>query len=256
MIVVSRAEYDAIRRSRRRTLSLPVRYGSRLGERKRPVRQGGVYRLRARVPYDEYRDCASSQPTRAHAVLWLIDRCLEGPKPLTITVYDVAYEPRSDRRGEAWTVRFLLGEHAGILDEPVFLGRSKDYTLLKSRSLPGAGEVVAPSPRDRERAHRLARQSRARPLQEGLGRALKEIETCREVMTSMKMRNLAKRTERNLLALERMVDDLLDSEPGCPTGLSGKDERLLQASISATRDDGERRARPGRCAQEDHGSDT
>jgi hypothetical protein len=230
MILVSLAEFDAIRKLRVRTLELPMRYGSCFGERKRcPVRKGGVYGLGVRVPYEQYRDL---QPTRARSVLWLIDRCFEIPEPRRITVYDVHYESRLEK----WIVRFVLGDHAGMLDEPVFLGRSEDYTLAKSQSLPGAGEVMGPSPKDVERARRVAKESRTRPVQASLRRAIGEVRTCRESMTSMKMRALAKRTERNLLALEEMSEEaMIDSGAlDVSIGSTVEAERLPAPSTSAT----------------------
>jgi hypothetical protein len=99
---------------RRRTLSIPYRYGA-FGELKRPPRIGSVHTLRAPSQYPQLREEASRQPTRARAVLWLIDR-LEPARTVKITVVDV------DEHSDGWRVHLIRGEHA--LDRPRLLKAS------------------------------------------------------------------------------------------------------------------------------------
>jgi hypothetical protein len=71
------------------------------------MRPQGVYTLKPRVPFDQYRERAARQPTRARAVLALIDLCDRPTKTLRITVLDNGVQ----RDGDWWLVRFEKGAH-------------------------------------------------------------------------------------------------------------------------------------------------
>lgn len=105
-MIVPQATIDQIlSKARRRTITLPVKGN------KPPVRVDHVYLLRASYPRRE----AEQQPTRARAVLALIDM-LEERKTVTITVTAIE---RHDDVGE-WLVRFEKGAHWHV-DEPRLL---------------------------------------------------------------------------------------------------------------------------------------
>jgi hypothetical protein len=103
-VIVAQAMIDQIlSKARRRTITLPAK-GS-----KPPCRAGHAYLLRAPYPRRE----AEQQPTRARAVLALID-ILETRRTVSITVTDPP-----ERRGEEWLIRFEKG--ARLTDEPRLL---------------------------------------------------------------------------------------------------------------------------------------
>jgi hypothetical protein len=100
------------------TFRLPVRYG-RFGERKRcPARKGGVLRLETPVPYDAHLERAVEQPSRARAVLFLVDACWSKRWKLAVTVTEVG------RDGDEWLVSFVRGEHPDVVAAPRLLRAS------------------------------------------------------------------------------------------------------------------------------------
>jgi hypothetical protein len=115
-VIVSQATINQIRgKVRRRVLELPVKHG-RFGELKKcPARKGGIYTLEPRVPYEQYATGAESQPTRARAVIALIDLCEASTKTVTITVTNPP-----ERHDDRWLVRFVLGARQELFEQPRF----------------------------------------------------------------------------------------------------------------------------------------
>lgn len=206
-LIIPQADLDLIvnRKIRQRTLTLPVKYGTKFGERKRcPMRTGGVYNLRASTPYDRYLARAREQPTRARAVLKLIDECQEPSKPVPITVLDV------HRQEDNWLIRFTRGEHPDLLDRPLYLSKVGDYTSVSSKqAVPGDPEVMLPFAEDLARARAKAREVRISPQRESLQRTKGEAEAMLQTMKAMKSRNRAKLILKELdkLAVECSVEE-------------------------------------------------
>jgi hypothetical protein len=200
VITVPQAEYDLIRnaRIRKRLLVLPVRYG-RSGipgaRRPCPVREGCVYKLRAASPYEEIRRRAEEQPSRARAVLWLMDHCDQTVRTLTITITSV------ERQQDQWLVRFGMGDKA-TNDESVFMGRGRDYTLIASASIDKTAPVMTPFAEDLQRAREKAREKRLSPQQEALARMRAETDLLLVAMTAMKDRNRLKLIRREIEKLD------------------------------------------------------
>lgn len=192
---VPQAQLDLILnpKMRQRTLTLPVRRG-KAGELKRcPMRQGGVYNLRASVPYDRHLSKAREQPTRSRSVLKLIDLCEIPKRTVLVTVL------RVERLGDEWHVKFVRGDTSANIDRPVFLAKYADYTLVASKqSVPRDPEVMMPLAEDLARARAKARERRFSPQEEGVARMRREVDGLLGSMTAMKQRNRLKRIAREL----------------------------------------------------------
>lgn len=139
-MIVPQSELDLIlnRRIRRRTIQLPIEYG-KMGERKRcRVKPGGVYTLRARVPYSLFRSQAETQSTRALAVLWLVSQCEQPTKTATVTVRAV------EAKNGAWVVSFAMGELELEHKPRLLKGKpgGEQYTAVPSMALPGCAEEI------------------------------------------------------------------------------------------------------------------
>ena len=188
---------------------MPVRYG-KFGELKRcPARPGSAYTLKARVPYEQIRERSTAQPSRARAVLWLIDQCQEPTKTQIITVDLV------ERDGEEWIVHFKKGDHSGTLDSPVFLSKSGDYTMIASRqAVPGDPEVMMPFAKDLEKARRKALEGRIGPQRQLVGKISTEVGALKSSLASMKARNRLRRIEHDLKAVaNELSTEVLSSAP-------------------------------------------
>ncbi|HTZ63511.1 MAG TPA: hypothetical protein VMB51_05350 [Solirubrobacteraceae bacterium] len=203
MIAVDSQTVEAIRsaRLRLREIDLPVIYGSE-GERKKcPLREGKPAVLVARVPYREHLARAQREPSRARAVLALIDACSARRLSVTVTPVEVT------REGERWHVRFVLGEHPS--EEPLFLSRSRDYTTVRDEL--DAGEVVLPSSKDMAKAQQKAREKREIPTANGaaaLRLAHRKLALRRHAMTVQQRRQLSRVGK----AIEKLHSELtLDS---------------------------------------------
>lgn len=223
-MLVSQAEIDQINgRMRRRFLHLPLTRG-RLGELKRcPVRRGGVYRLRPPVPHDDYAERASLQPTRARAVLTLIDLCETPIRTATITITNV------EREGETWLVHFAKGDRAGDLDRPIFLSKDGGYTMNSSRqAVPGDPEVLMPFAEDLAKARAKARERRVSPQRALVNKMQADADTLRASLATMKARNRLRRIEHDLrtLTLELPATGVLDS----PSTIAGDRPHMDVAS--------------------------
>jgi hypothetical protein len=201
-VIVPQAQIDLIlsRRIRQRTLHLPIRSG-KFGERKRcPARPGGVYRLKARVPWERYKAQAQAQPSAARAVLWLIDECERPTRSVTITVTAV------EAAGGTWAVHFVKGEHRDVVDRPIYLAKYGDYTMSASQqAVRGDPELMMPFHEDLANARKKALERRISPQQAQLRRAASEAETLQQSITNMKARILIKRAQRNYEAAERLL---------------------------------------------------
>jgi hypothetical protein len=159
-------------------------YGKHNERKKCPVRPGGVYHLKGRVPYEQYQTEAQNQPTRARAVLRLIDQCEAPAKTVTITVLT------TEAQDEQWLIRFIKGDHATTFDHPVYLAKYGDFTTEASKqAIPGDPEVMTPSAEDLTKARAKARERQTTPQLEGLARLRDEADTLRASMTKMKARN-------------------------------------------------------------------
>ena len=193
-MIVSQADLDLILngRIRQRVIQLPVRHG-KFGERKRcPVRKGGAYRLRALPPWARHKARAERQPTRARAVLHLIDLCQQPARTAAITVLDV------ERQDDTWVVRFNLGDQSTSFDRPVFLAKYGDYTMTPSKqAVPGDPEVMMPLAEDLARARAKARESRLSPQVQAVRQGVREADTLQRSLTNMKARAAIKRAQRN-----------------------------------------------------------
>lgn len=208
-MLIPRSEYQCIANSRirKRIIVLPVHYG-RLGERKRPPQEGRLYRLRPASRYAEWCRRAAEQPTRARAVLYVLERLESEPRPILVTVRAVT------REGETYLVEVLKGDHreAVAQDRPVFLARSAGYTTAASLAVRDAGEVLLDS-KGAERARIIAQTQLATPQIAAVRRVAGETETLRQAMKNMRARNLVRSAERNLAAAERVLRaEVLQSE--------------------------------------------
>jgi hypothetical protein len=200
-VFVSQAEIDQIRgKMRRRVLELPVEYG-KLGELKLPVREGGVYTLKPPIPYVRYRgEAERHQPTRAIAVLRLIDLCDMPRRTVTITV---THPP--ERQGDKWLIRFEKGDWRNELGDPVYLAKYGDFTMTASKqAVPGDPELMSPFAEDLARARARALERRISPDREIVRRIKGELSPLQKSMIAMKARN------RLNLILKEM--DKLDAE--------------------------------------------
>lgn len=209
-MIVPQAQIDLVcsPRMRRRVIHLPVVYGKH-GERKRcPMRKGGVYHLKGRVPYERHRADAQDQPTRARAVLHLIDRCESPAKTVTVTVLD------TEMQDEKWLIRFIKGDHVTVFDRPVYLARYGDYTTEAGRqAVPGDPELMTPFAEDLAKARAKALESRVSPQQQALKQAADRAQTLQRSLKNMKARDLVRRAQRNYEAAARILlsDEVLDS---------------------------------------------
>lgn len=197
-MIVPHSEFQLVanRRMRKRVLVLPVKFGP-LGERRRPPRVGGVYDLKPASRYEEWKQRSRSEPTRARAVLWAIDRVLSEPKPIKVTVLAV------DREGDTWLVRIAKGDESDFVnqDRSVYIGRSADYTVSASHSLdPDAPVMLVPGAAERARVVALA--ARSQPHHGAVSRATHEIEGLRDAMLTMKARNRVRLIQRELAKLQ------------------------------------------------------
>lgn len=180
-------------------LCLPVRIG-RFGERKAcPARQGGIYCLRARVPYELYVSMAEREPSRARAVLYLIERVSRPTPTVTVTVLAVG---RQQVEGvDTWVVRYRKGEHRDLFERPMYLSKIGDLTTQQSRqAIPGDPEVVV-LPGEGERARMMEIAQRAQPHRENVKRAANEIDTLKGALFDMKARRRAELISRELAKL-------------------------------------------------------
>jgi hypothetical protein len=200
-LIVSQAVIDQIRgRMRRRVLELPVKRGSK-GELKVPVRAGGVYTLKPPIPADRYKIEAEQQPTRARAILHMIDLCETPVRTVTVTV---THPP--ERQKDKWLVRFEKGDWRAQSDRPIFLAKYGDYTMTASKqAIPGDPELMSPFAKDLAKARARALECRVSPQREAVQRAWSNMEILQESMTSMKIRVLLKRAQRNLEAADRLL---------------------------------------------------
>lgn len=222
MVTVDQQTVEAIRsaRLRLREITLPVRYGrlenavgvSSAPRRPCPVRRGKPATLVARLPYREHRRQAEREPTRARAVLRLIDLCSAPRKTVQVTPTSV------ERVGETWLVRFVKGDQSTDSD-PLFLSRSRDYTTVRDEL--DAGEVILPTAEARHHAHEKAREKRELPASNGaaaLRLAHRKLALRRHTMTVNQRRQL----DRTGKAIQKLADELaLDS-----SGIFGESDRV------------------------------
>lgn len=224
-MIVPQSALDAILngRIRQRIIQIPVRHG-KFGERKRcPVHRGRSYKLRAHPPYAQYKARAERQPTRARAVLTLIDVCQQPTRTATITVLAV------QRQDTTWVVRFNLGDQSTAFDRPVFLAKYGDYTMTPSKqAIPGDPEVMMPLAEDLARARAKARERRVSPQRELVNKMQADADTLRASLATMKARNRLRRIEHDLktLALELPSAGVLDS----PSTIAGDRPHMDVAS--------------------------
>jgi hypothetical protein len=236
------------RRIRKRTLILPIRQEAirsarhpktgrvlaRVGEsvgtvtKQCPVAEGGSYDLQARPPherYDRWLQEAEGKPTRARAVLWLIERCEQPRKTIRITVRKV------ERRGENWIVTFSPDAKEEMRDllaagQPVFLARASGYTT--SHDEIGAGEVMARFPEDLARARKEAREGRGLHGREAAAKLQKEAETCRDIMATIKQQTRIKRAIKEIQLAEEEAAaearDMLRASERAASGTSHSDD--------------------------------
>lgn len=227
-------------RIRRRVIHLPVVYGKH-GERKRcPMRKGGVYHLKGRVPYDQYRAEAKDQPTRAQAVLALIDRCESPAKTVMITVLD------TEMQDEKWLIRFIKGDHATIFDYPVYLARYGDYTTEAGRqAVRGDPELMTPFTEDLTKARDTALKRRVSPQQQALKQAAGRAQALQPSLKNMKARELVRRAQRNYEAAARILlsDEVLDSPSiAVADGFQGEADRPPHGDLLPCPDTGRQAA--------------
>jgi hypothetical protein len=255
-MIVTQAEFDQINsKIRRRVLELPVRYskgearpihpktGRRLAvarpavlteavQRRCPVREGGVYTLRAPIPYERYRAEAQEQPRRNRAVLLLYDLCHLPTRSVTITVT----EP-PEQQGDNWIVRFEKGDWREQSGRDVFLARQNDFTMISSRqTVKGDPPLMSQFAEDLEHARAKSLERRVSPERQALQRCADDADTLQRAMTNMKARTLVKRAQRNYEAALRLL-----SEPGlhspmvaAPDGSQGEEDRPPSANTLAT----------------------
>lgn len=206
-MIVSQAEIDEIRsaRIRRRVLVISVRYGA-FGERKRcPLRNQQVVTLKPRIPYEQHKRRAETEPTRARAVLAFLSLCEARGHDVTITVRDVQLVDQS------YIIRFEKGDLSATIDRPRLLaarpgGSEGDYTTVPARAIKGEGEAVPARMLERwatenwERHAEILADQRTRLL-----RAVQavRVESARQNAGSFWARKRLKRTEQELKAQER-----------------------------------------------------
>ncbi len=204
---VSQAEIDQIRgKMRRRVLELPIereeirsdarhpktgrvlRRGDVVGGKAIkpcPMRKGAVYTLTPRVPYAQYRSEAETEPSRARAILYLIDKCETPIRTVTITV---THPP--ERHGDTWLIHFAKGDRASDLDLPIFLSKYGDYTMSQTKqAVPGDPEVLMPFAEDLAKARVKARDRRASPQRQAVERARDGLTELQRDLVAMKARN-------------------------------------------------------------------
>jgi hypothetical protein len=210
LVRVDQQTVEAVRsaRLRLREITLPVEYArppyspaGTLVRKKCPMVKGKPVTLIARVPYAEHRARASQRPTRALAVLTLIDLCLVPRKTVEVTPTSV------EREGNIWRVRFVKGDHA--IGAPLFLSRTRGYTTVTDEL--GAGEVVLPTIEDMRKAREKAQLKRDLPKSNGaaaLKLAHRNLALRKHTMTIAQRRQL----DRAGKAIDRLVGELaLDS---------------------------------------------
>ena len=197
-MIVSQRDLDLIRnpRIRQRVLEVPVRHG-RFGELKAcPMKPESVYRLRAPSRWSDHKARAAGQPTRARAVLWLIDQC-ETPRTQLVTVTSV------ERQENTWLVRFVLGDRSDLCDRDVFLARHNDFTMAASRqTVRGDPPVMSPLAEDMRRAREKAREQRTTPHREEVKRLHDRASTLASEIASMKTRNRLRLAAKELARAE------------------------------------------------------
>lgn len=221
VILVDQQTVEAIRsaRLRLREITLPVLYGSE-GERKKcPAREGRAVTLTARVLYREHRARAAREPTRARAVLLLIELCMA--RRLSVEVTPVSVE----RVGDEWRVQFVKGDHS--TGEAVFLSRTRDYTTVRDEL--DAGEVVLPSAEAMEKARQKAREKRDLPTSNGaaaLRLAHRKLAIRKHTMSVSQRRQL----DRVGKAIEKLAAELaVDSGAIFALSPSAQDPEAAQA---------------------------
>lgn len=188
-----------------------------------PVQPGVAYQLRGRDRTVEELDLALRRagepsvvdrylrararpaPTRARAVTALLvamdpllDMLEPARRPFPITVV------RVDQMPDHWEVSFVLGDRAAH-DEPVFLGRGRDYVMSASQSIDPDAAVLTPLAKDLEAARRKAAEKRLTPQEQTLARIRAEHETLRASMLSMKARNRLRQLERETARLAEQL---------------------------------------------------
>jgi hypothetical protein len=204
LVIVDQQTVEAIRsaRLRLREITLPVVYGSQ-GERKRcPMREGKAVTLTARVPYAEHRARVERSPTRARAVLELIDLCAVPRKVIVVTPTSVQQD------GSQWLIRFVKGDQSSD-EPPLFCSPTRDYTTVSD--VLNAGEVVLPSAEAMAHARQKAREKRDLPTANGaaaLKLAQRKLAMRKHTMTVDQRRQL----DRVGKAIEKLAAELaLDS---------------------------------------------
>lgn len=209
-MIVSEEELSLILnpRIRQRTVRLPVRYGE-FGERKKcPVRRGGVYTLRAAVPYAQLVLEAAQMPSRAMSVLWLFDAC---SVPVFTATVEVTVNSVSLEEDGWWLVRFSKGDRSDVLDRPRWLAARPgslggDYTEAPSLALRGTAEEIPENAQKRyadsawERRANGLDELRARLLE---GVAIARLEAARQNVGSAGARKRLKSIEHHLRAWEQ-----------------------------------------------------
>lgn len=215
---IDEAQYARITnpRIRQRTLTLPVRRGEWKELKKCPVKRGGVYELAAATPYFAHMETAEAEPTRALAVIALIDLCSQPGKKLKITVLDVS------REGELWTVRFEKGANIDQFDTDLYLSRENDFTTSPSRqTVKGDPPYTPPFAADLKRARDKAREKRDEPNRS-------TVAALRTAHRKAAMRNheLTVEAQRQLQRIEKAIDRFEGMLPGASGG-------TLTASVCA-----------------------
>lgn len=188
------------------------------------MRPGGVYVLRGRVPYDALVAGAKRQPTPGRRVLWLIDRCMDKHRAVTVTVTGVP-----ERHGDVWMVAFVMGDQSSETDQPVYLAKCGDYTFQETKqAIRGDPELSMPLPGDLAKARAKARERRVNPQREAIGQSARWIGELRTDMLAMKGRNRKKLIERELANLASELPALL----GDNICLSDRTERQVPADAN------------------------
>ncbi|HEY7831781.1 MAG TPA: hypothetical protein VIC06_14560 [Solirubrobacteraceae bacterium] len=202
-MIVTQQEIDLILhpKIRRRVLTLPVRNGKRWGERKKcPVRKGCSYTLRSSPPYAQHKINAERQPTRARAVLDLVERCQQPTRAATITVLDV------ERQDGSWVIRFDLGDQSTVFDNPVYLARYGDFTMIEGKqAVQGDPELAPTLAEDLAKARAKAREARVNPDRQVLMNAKGTIGPLQKSLIDMKARN---RLALILKEMDKLADEL------------------------------------------------
>jgi hypothetical protein len=260
-VIVSQGEIDQIRgKMRKRILELPVRRervreaarhpktGRALGSpsnarggwaiKQCPMQVGGIYHLKPSVPHDRYRREADEQPTRARAVLRLIDLYETPTRTVAVTVTE-----HPERQGDVWLVRFEKGERRELFDSPVFLAKYGDFTMTASKqAIPGDPELSTPFAEDLARARAKALERRVSPQRQLVSKISADVDTLRTSLEAMGKRNRLRRVEHDLsvLAHELSSADAID----CSTTIAGdgphtdvaRHERPLASNSEEPRD--------------------